>query len=49
MHLSFLTTTSIDVERSFLIYKHLLIHKRHSFTDETLEYHIVINFNNKYI
>ncbi|KAL4098928.1 hypothetical protein QTP88_023441 [Uroleucon formosanum] len=43
----FAPITSVDVERSFSIYKHLLTDRRHSFTEEKLEYHLIINFNNK--
>jgi len=43
----FASITSVDCERSFSIYKHLLTDRRHSFTKEKHEYHLIINFNNK--
>ncbi|KAF0774038.1 DUF659 domain-containing protein, partial [Aphis craccivora] len=43
----FAPITSVDCERSFLIYKHLLTDRQHSFTEEKLKYHLIINFNNK--
>ena len=39
--------TSIDVERSFSVFKNMLTDKRHSFTEEKLEMHMIIHFNNK--
>lgn len=40
-------TTSVDVERSFSVFKNILTDKRHSFTEEKLEMHMIIHFNNK--
>lgn len=39
--------TSVDVERLFSVFKNMLTDKRHSFTEEKLEMHMIINFNNK--
>lgn len=43
----FALITSVDCERSFSIYKHLLTDRRHSFTEDKLEHHLIIHFNNK--
>jgi hypothetical protein len=40
-------TTSVDVERSFSVFKNMLTDKRHSFTKEKLEMHMIIHFNSK--
>ncbi|XP_031358786.1 uncharacterized protein LOC116182392 [Photinus pyralis] len=37
--------TSVDVERSFSIYKHILDSRRCNFTEENLEMYIVCNYN----
>jgi len=39
--------TSVDVKRSFSVFKNMLTDKRHSFTEEKLEMHMIIHFNNK--
>jgi hypothetical protein len=39
--------TSVDVERSFSVFKNMLTDKRPSFTEDKLEMHIFIHFNNK--
>jgi len=44
---SFIPITSVDCERSFSICKHLLTDSLHSFTEEKLEYYLIINFNNQ--
>lgn len=38
--------TSVDVERSFSTFKHLLDDRRHSFKMENLEKHLIVNFYN---
>jgi len=40
-------TTSVDVEPLFSVFKNMLTDKRHSFTEEKLEMHMIIHFNNK--
>lgn len=48
-NLKYAPITSVDVERSFSTYKHLLDDRRHSFKIENLEKHLIVNFfhNNK--
>jgi len=41
-HFKFAPITSIDCERSFSIYQHLLTDRWHSLTEEKLEYYILI-------
>ena len=41
--LKFCPVTSVDVERSFSVYKHMFNSRRHSFTEENLEKIIVSN------
>lgn len=37
--------TTVDVERSFSIYKHILTNRRYNFKQDSLEMYLVINFN----
>ena len=39
---------SVDVERSFSDYKLILTDRRHAFTEENLEKHIIVMFNSRY-
>jgi hypothetical protein len=40
--------TSVDIEGSFSFFKNMLTDKRHNFTEDKLEMHMIIYFNNKY-
>ncbi|KAF0770686.1 Uncharacterized protein FWK35_00033978, partial [Aphis craccivora] len=37
--------TSVDVERSFSLYKNILSNRRYNFKEHDLEMYIIINFN----
>jgi len=39
--------TSVDVERSFSLYKHILSNRRFNFNEHNLEMYLIINFNSK--
>lgn len=39
--------TSVDVERSFSLYKHILSNRRFNFNEQNLEMYLIINFNSK--
>lgn len=39
--------TSVDVERSFSLYKHILSNRRFNFNENNLEMYLIINFNSK--
>jgi hypothetical protein len=37
--------TSVDVERTFLLYKHILYNRQYNFQEHNLEMYKIINFN----
>jgi hypothetical protein len=37
--------TSVDFERNFLLYKHILSNRRYNFQEHNLDMYITINFN----
>jgi len=39
--------TSVDVERSFSLYKHILSNRRFNFNENHLEMYLIISFNSK--
>jgi hypothetical protein len=39
--------TLVDIEGSFSVFKNMLTDKRHNFTEDKLEMHMIIYFNNK--
>lgn len=47
--LKYAPVTSVDVERSFSIYKHILSDRRQSFNVNNLEKHVIINVNSNTI
>ncbi len=45
MQIKFALLVSVDVERSFSIYKSILTDRRHNLTEENIEHFNVINYN----
>jgi hypothetical protein len=45
--LKYAPITSVDVERSFSMYKLILSDRRHSFKTENIEKHLVVSINDK--
>jgi hypothetical protein len=46
-YFKYASITSVYVERTFSIYKHILSDKRYNFQKDNLEMYIIINFNSE--
>jgi hypothetical protein len=46
-YFKYASITSIDVERTFLLYRHTLSNRGYNFQGHNLEMYIIINFNSE--
>jgi hypothetical protein len=44
-YFKYASITSVDVEHTFSLYKHILSNRRYNFQEHDLEMYIIINFN----
>jgi hypothetical protein len=44
-YFKYASITSVDVERTFSLYKHILSNRRYNFQEHNSEMYIILNFN----
>jgi hypothetical protein len=44
-YFKYASITSVDIKRTFSLYKHILSNRRYNFQEHNLEMYIIINFN----